>query len=58
MVAGQDRLLTAINSLVGVLTDRSGRVLTFAFISNEAGPNGRNAMDALATKLWFCGCTT
>lgn len=50
--------LTAINSLVGVLTDRSGRVLTFAFISNEAGPNGRNAMDALATKLWFCGCTT
>lgn len=48
--------LTAINSLVGVLTDRSGRVLTFAFLSNAAGPNGRNAMDALATKLWFCGC--
>jgi D-alanyl-D-alanine carboxypeptidase/D-alanyl-D-alanine-endopeptidase (penicillin-binding protein 4) len=48
--------LTAINSLVGVLTDRSGRVLTFAFISNAAGPNGRNAMDALATKLWSCGC--
>ena len=37
--------LTAINSLVGVLTDHSGRVLTFAFISNDAGPNGRNAMD-------------
>jgi len=50
--------LTAINSLVGVLTDSSGRVLTFAFISNEAGPNGRNAIDALATKLWFCGCAT
>jgi serine-type D-Ala-D-Ala carboxypeptidase/endopeptidase (penicillin-binding protein 4) len=48
--------LTAVNSLVGVLTDRSGRVLTFAFISNAAGPNGRNAMDALATKLWSCGC--
>ncbi len=48
--------LTAINSLVGVLTDRTGRVLTFAFISNAAGPNGRNAMDALATKLWSCGC--
>jgi serine-type D-Ala-D-Ala carboxypeptidase/endopeptidase (penicillin-binding protein 4) len=48
--------LTAINSLVGVLTDRSGRVLTFAFISNAAGPNGRNAMDAVATKLWSCGC--
>ncbi|ORW14229.1 D-alanyl-D-alanine carboxypeptidase [Mycobacterium lacus] len=50
--------LTAINALAGVLTDSSGRVLTFAFISNDAGPNGRNAMDALATKLWFCGCTT
>jgi serine-type D-Ala-D-Ala carboxypeptidase/endopeptidase (penicillin-binding protein 4) len=49
--------LTAINSLVGVVTDRSGRVLTFAFISNAAGPNGRNAMDGLATKLWTCGCT-
>lgn len=48
--------LTDINSLVGVLTDRSGRVLTFAFLSNAAGPNGRNAMDALATRLWFCGC--
>jgi D-alanyl-D-alanine carboxypeptidase/D-alanyl-D-alanine-endopeptidase (penicillin-binding protein 4) len=49
--------LTAINALAGVVTDRSGRVLTFAFISNAAGPNGRNAMDALATRLWSCGCT-
>src|SRR5262249_32258854 len=48
--------LTAINALVGVVTDRSGRVLTFAFLSNAAGPNGRNVMDALATKLWSCGC--
>ncbi|QUR69197.1 D-alanyl-D-alanine carboxypeptidase/D-alanyl-D-alanine endopeptidase [Mycobacterium spongiae] len=48
--------LTAVNALAGVVTDSSGRVLTFAFISNDAGPNGRNAMDALATKLWFCGC--
>ncbi|WP_025736310.1 D-alanyl-D-alanine carboxypeptidase/D-alanyl-D-alanine endopeptidase [Mycobacterium genavense] len=49
--------LTVINSLVGVVTDRTGRVLTFAFISNAAGPNGRNAMDTLATRLWTCGCT-
>jgi serine-type D-Ala-D-Ala carboxypeptidase/endopeptidase (penicillin-binding protein 4) len=48
--------LTAINALVGVVTDSSGRVLTFAFLSNAAGPNGRNAMDALATRLWTCGC--
>ncbi|MGO9385706.1 MAG: D-alanyl-D-alanine carboxypeptidase/D-alanyl-D-alanine-endopeptidase [Mycobacterium sp.] len=50
--------LTATNALVGLLTDRSGRVLTFAFLSNDAGPNGRNVMDALATKLWSCGCAT
>lgn len=50
--------LTAINSLVGVVTDSSGRVLTFAFISNDAGPAGRAAMDALATRLWTCGCAT
>ncbi|WP_156686448.1 D-alanyl-D-alanine carboxypeptidase/D-alanyl-D-alanine endopeptidase [Mycobacterium sp. Marseille-P9652] len=48
--------LTAVNTLAGVLTDRSGRVLTFAFLSNAAGPNGRNAVDALAARLWSCGC--
>jgi D-alanyl-D-alanine carboxypeptidase/D-alanyl-D-alanine-endopeptidase (penicillin-binding protein 4) len=50
--------LTAVNALAGVVTDRSGRVLTFALLSNDAGPNGRNAMDALAARLWFCGCAT
>ncbi|MBV8861480.1 MAG: D-alanyl-D-alanine carboxypeptidase/D-alanyl-D-alanine-endopeptidase, partial [Mycobacterium sp.] len=50
--------LTAINSLAGVVTDRTGRVLTFAFISNDAGPTGRTAIDALATALWSCGCIT
>ncbi|HTX94489.1 MAG TPA: D-alanyl-D-alanine carboxypeptidase/D-alanyl-D-alanine-endopeptidase [Mycobacterium sp.] len=49
--------LTAVNALAGVLTDRSGRVLTFAFLSNAAGANGRNAMDALASRLWSCGCS-
>lgn len=48
--------LTGTNALVGVVTDSSGRVLTFAFISNAAGPNGRNVMDALATRVWTCGC--
>ena len=48
--------LTAINALAGVVTDRSGRVLTFAFISNDAGPTGRTAVDAVATALWSCGC--
>ena len=50
--------LTAINALAGVVTDRSGRVLTFALISNDAGPTGRTAIDAVATTLWSCGCAT
>ncbi len=50
--------LTAINALAGVVTDRSGRVLTFALISNDAGPTGRTAIDAVASTLWSCGCAT
>jgi D-alanyl-D-alanine carboxypeptidase/D-alanyl-D-alanine-endopeptidase (penicillin-binding protein 4) len=48
--------LTAINALAGVVTDRSGRVLTFALISNDAGLSGRTAIDAVAATLWSCGC--
>lgn len=50
--------LTAVNSLAGVVTDASGRVLTFALISNNAGPTGRIAIDNLAAALWSCGCAT
>ncbi|MFM8599223.1 MAG: D-alanyl-D-alanine carboxypeptidase/D-alanyl-D-alanine-endopeptidase [Mycobacterium sp.] len=48
--------LTRINSLAGIVTDLSGRVLTFAFISNNAGMEGRTALDALASTLRSCGC--
>ncbi|MCV7400294.1 D-alanyl-D-alanine carboxypeptidase/D-alanyl-D-alanine-endopeptidase [Mycobacterium fragae] len=48
--------LTAVNALAGVVTDSSGRVLTFALISNDAGPTGRTAIDAVASTLWSCGC--
>jgi D-alanyl-D-alanine carboxypeptidase/D-alanyl-D-alanine-endopeptidase (penicillin-binding protein 4) len=44
------------NSLAGVVTDRNRRVLTFAFISNDAGPTGRTAIDAVAAILRSCGC--
>ncbi|MDT5089253.1 MAG: hypothetical protein QOG47_1960, partial [Mycobacterium sp.] len=50
--------LTAVNALAGVVTDRSGRVLSFALISNNAGPSGRTAIDAVAVALWSCGCVT
>ena len=50
--------LTATNALAGIVTDASGRVMTFAFISNNAGPTGRTAIDALAAILRSCGCST
>ena len=48
--------LTRTNALAGIVTDLDGRVLTFAFISNNAGDEGRTAIDALAGKLRTCGC--
>jgi len=50
--------LTKTNSLAGIVTDTSGRVLTFAFISNNAGIEGRTAIDALAAVLRTCGCSS
>jgi D-alanyl-D-alanine carboxypeptidase/D-alanyl-D-alanine-endopeptidase (penicillin-binding protein 4) len=49
--------LTKTNALAGIVTDTSGRVLTFAFISNNAGFEGRTAIDALVSKLRTCGCS-
>lgn len=48
--------LTGTNTLAGIVTDASGRVLTFALLSNNGGPNGRNALDAFAATLRSCGC--
>lgn len=48
--------LTKTNALAGIVTDASGRVLAFTFISNNAGMEGRTAIDALASKLRTCGC--
>jgi serine-type D-Ala-D-Ala carboxypeptidase/endopeptidase (penicillin-binding protein 4) len=50
--------LTATNSLVGIVTDASERVLTFALISNNAGPTGRTAIDAFAATMRSCGCVS
>jgi D-alanyl-D-alanine carboxypeptidase/D-alanyl-D-alanine-endopeptidase (penicillin-binding protein 4) len=48
--------LTGTNTLAGIVTDASGRVLTFALMSNNAGPTGLTALDALAVTLRTCGC--
>lgn len=50
--------LTGTNALAGIVTDESGRVLTFALLSNDAGPSGRTALDAFAATLRSCGCRT
>ncbi|MGV0744252.1 D-alanyl-D-alanine carboxypeptidase/D-alanyl-D-alanine endopeptidase [Mycolicibacterium sp. XJ870] len=50
--------LTGTNALAGIVTDKNGRVLTFALISNYAGPTGRTAIDGLAAVLRSCGCGT
>ena len=68
-IAGTDRWVQSRGSLVrsrsgrplklaGIVTDQSGRVLTFALISNNAGPEGRTALDALAAAFRSCGCGT
>jgi serine-type D-Ala-D-Ala carboxypeptidase/endopeptidase (penicillin-binding protein 4) len=49
--------LTGTNALAGFVTDGSGRVLTFSLISNDAGPTGRTAIDALAAAIASCGCS-
>lgn len=48
--------LTGTNGLAGIVTDADGRVLTFALLSNDAGPTGRTALDELAATLRSCGC--
>ncbi|MGE2834141.1 D-alanyl-D-alanine carboxypeptidase/D-alanyl-D-alanine endopeptidase [Mycobacterium sp. SMC-4] len=48
--------LTATNTLTGIVTDADGRVLTFALLSNDAGPTGRTALDKFAATLRTCGC--
>ena len=53
---GKTGSLTGTNTLTGFVTDKSGRVLTFALMSNDAGPTGRTALDAFAATLRSCGC--
>ena len=50
--------LTKTNSLAGIVTDVNGRALSFAFISNNAGMEGRTRLDALVAILRTCGCGT
>ncbi|WP_370969221.1 D-alanyl-D-alanine carboxypeptidase/D-alanyl-D-alanine-endopeptidase [Amycolatopsis sp. cg9] len=49
--------LTGVNTLAGLVLDQDGRVLVFAFMSNDSDTEpGRDAIDVLATSLRKCGC--
>jgi D-alanyl-D-alanine carboxypeptidase/D-alanyl-D-alanine-endopeptidase (penicillin-binding protein 4) len=50
--------LTGVNALAGVVVDRSGRLLVFAFLASDAPLPGLTvpALDALASRLASCGC--
>ncbi|GGG20555.1 peptidase S13 (D-alanyl-D-alanine carboxypeptidase [Rhodococcoides trifolii] len=50
--------LSTASALAGYVVDASGRVLTFALMSNDRPPEvGRPALDAVASALRSCGCT-
>ncbi|MDT4928312.1 MAG: hypothetical protein QOF92_1179 [Pseudonocardiales bacterium] len=50
--------LTGVSSLVGLVHDRDGRLLAFAFIADRTGatPAAEAALDVLAARLAGCGC--
>jgi D-alanyl-D-alanine carboxypeptidase/D-alanyl-D-alanine-endopeptidase (penicillin-binding protein 4) len=53
--------LSNVNSLAGAVVDTDGRLLVFAFMSNNPAQNDaapvREALDVLATTLRGCGCS-
>lgn len=50
--------LSGVNTLAGLVTDRSGRLLVFAFMASGAASPGLTvpALDNLASRLAGCGC--
>ena len=50
--------LTSVNTLAGLVVDRDGRLLAFAFMSDGGGSavSARAALDSLAGRVAACGC--
>jgi D-alanyl-D-alanine carboxypeptidase/D-alanyl-D-alanine-endopeptidase (penicillin-binding protein 4) len=50
--------LSTVNTLAGLVVDRDGRLLAFAFMSNGSGAaaSARSALDSLAGRVAACGC--
>ena len=50
--------LSTVNTLAGLVVDRDGRLLAFAFMSNGSGDalSARDGLDQLAGRVAACGC--
>lgn len=57
VVRAKTGTLTGVSSLAGVVTDKDGRLLVFALISNGPSPSTiRPRLDDIAATLSGCGC--
>ena len=58
VVRAKTGTLTGVSTLAGLVHDRSGRLLAFAFMADRAGatPAAEAALDAVAARLAGCGC--
>ena len=57
VVRAKTGTLTGVSSLAGITTDADGRLLVFAFMSNDVSPAiVRPRLDAIAARLSRCGC--
>jgi serine-type D-Ala-D-Ala carboxypeptidase/endopeptidase (penicillin-binding protein 4) len=58
VVRAKTGTLTGVSSLAGITTDADGRLLVFAFMSNDVIPSVvRPKLDAIAARLSRCGCS-
>jgi D-alanyl-D-alanine carboxypeptidase/D-alanyl-D-alanine-endopeptidase (penicillin-binding protein 4) len=59
VVRAKTGTLSGVNALAGVVVDRSGRLLIFAFLASHARFPGLTVpeLDRLATQLAACGCS-
>jgi len=58
VVRAKTGTLTGVSALAGVVHDRDGRLLVFAFVADRAGSteSAEVALDDLAARLAACGC--
>jgi D-alanyl-D-alanine carboxypeptidase/D-alanyl-D-alanine-endopeptidase (penicillin-binding protein 4) len=59
VVRAKTGTLRGVNTLAGLVLDRSGQLLAFAFLAPRAPSPGQTepALDDLAARLAQCGCT-